>query len=377
MTAAPEVVVDYHEGIAISPHFQWMRSIGIPIHRGFYIEDGRTVELGWWEERQCNSAFVILEGQEGVGEARITEIPPGATLPPLKFALDEVVYVLQGRGLTTIQADASNPQKLFEWQPRSMFLLPRNRTYQLSNMQGNQALRLLHYNFLPVALAGLPYPELFFNNDKLEPRAPTHEQAAPFSEAKEYPGSMGHSIWYGNFFPDLAQWDRLRGQRTRGAGSSGVMMQFPDSPHFCHMSVFPSRTYKKAHRHGPGFMIVIPAGEGFSVMWREGQENNKVVIPWHEGSIFIPPNKWFHQHFNVGTIRARYLAFHPPVQFAGYAEKVEDRSRDQIEYVDEDPFIRQKFETELAARGQTSLMPAEAYTNANYEWTFQAGEAAD
>ena len=72
---------------------------------------------------------------------------------------------------------------------------------------------------------------------------------------------------------------------------------------------------------------MIPAGEGFSVMWREGQEDNKVVIPWHEGSIFIPPNKWFHQHFNVGESRARYLAFHPPVQFAGYAEKVEDRTQ--------------------------------------------------
>ena len=45
------------------------------------------------------------------------------------------------------------------------------------------------------------------------------------------------------------------------------------------MSVFPSKTYKKAHRHGPGFMIVIPGGEGYSVMWREGQEDNKVVIP--------------------------------------------------------------------------------------------------
>src|SRR5580704_8632669 len=92
MTTTEEVVVDYHEGMAISPHFQWMRSTGLPIHRGYYIEDGRTVELGWWEDRKCRAAFVMLEGQEGVGEARITEIPPGESLPPLKFALDEVVY---------------------------------------------------------------------------------------------------------------------------------------------------------------------------------------------------------------------------------------------------------------------------------------------
>ena len=29
---------------------RWMESVGIPIHRGFFIEDLRTVELGWWEE---------------------------------------------------------------------------------------------------------------------------------------------------------------------------------------------------------------------------------------------------------------------------------------------------------------------------------------
>jgi quercetin dioxygenase-like cupin family protein len=367
MTTETDVVVDYHEGMPISPHFQWMRSKNLPIHRGYYIEDGRTAELGWWEERKCNSAFVILEGQEGVGEARITEIPPGGSLPPLKFALDEVVYVLQGRGLTAIGEGSA--AKVFEWQTHSMFLLPRNQTHRLSNAQGNQSVRLLHYNFLPLAMGALPYPELYFNNDRLEVPVSNNPAASPFSKAEEHPGSLGHAIWYGNFFPDLAQWDHFYYWAARGAGGSSVMMQYPDSPHFCHMSVFPSRTYKKAHRHGPGFMIVIPDGVGYSVMWREGQEDNKVVIPWHEGSIFIPPNKWFHQHFNLGAIPARYLAFHPPVQFAGYSEKVEDKAKDQIEYVDEDPFIRQKFEGELSKLNITSLMPEGAYHDPDYEWS--------
>ena len=30
---------------------RWMESVGIPIHRGYYVEDLRTVELGRWEER--------------------------------------------------------------------------------------------------------------------------------------------------------------------------------------------------------------------------------------------------------------------------------------------------------------------------------------
>ena len=98
----------------------------------------------------------------------------------------------------------------------------------------------------------------------------------------------------------------------------------------------------------------------------------KVVIPWHEASLFTPPDKWFHQHFNLGGKPARYLAFHPPAQFSGYSEKVEDRKKDQIEYPFEEPWIREKFEGELKARGLTTLMPDQAYKDDTFEWDYNA-----
>jgi hypothetical protein len=51
---------------------EWMESRGVPVHKGFFVSDVRSAELGWWEERKCNSAFIQLSGQEGVSEARIT-----------------------------------------------------------------------------------------------------------------------------------------------------------------------------------------------------------------------------------------------------------------------------------------------------------------
>jgi hypothetical protein len=39
-----------------------------------------------------------------------------------------------------------------------------------------------------------------------------------------------------------------------------------------------------------------------------------------------------------------------------------------IEYIDEDPWIREKFEGELAKRGLTTLMPADAYSVNSYDW---------
>ena len=348
---------------------RWMESVGIPIHRGFFIEDLRTVELGWWDERQCNAAFIQLMGQEGITSAVVMEIAPGKTLPPVKFALDELIYVLQGRGVSTVWTADGAPKKTFEWQDRSLFQIGSNSYLQLGNMRGDRPVRLLRYSYLPLATSLVTEPSFYFNNP-FQKADSSKQEMDPYSEAKLIEngdpslGWGGNRVyWFGNFFPDMAAWDKLT---TNRRGGMSVTIMFPNSEMSCHMSVFPTRTYKKAHRHGPGRVIVIPAGEGYSVLWEEGKE--KIVAPWHEGSMFVPPNKWFHQHFNVGATPARYLALHPPRQFRGHAEKIEDRAKDMIEYVDEDPWIREKFEDELAKGGLTTLMPKDAYTVKSYNW---------
>ncbi|MXY60264.1 MAG: hypothetical protein F4Y96_07450, partial [Chloroflexi bacterium] len=103
---------------------RWMEAQGLPIHRGYFIEDLRTVEVAPWHERECNGAFIQVSGMEGVAEARITELPPGASAPPFKFALDEVVYTLAGHGIATVWTDGV-PKHSFEFGPRSLFLIPR------------------------------------------------------------------------------------------------------------------------------------------------------------------------------------------------------------------------------------------------------------
>ena len=82
------------------PYRRWMSSIGIPIHKGYFVEDLRTIELGWWPERECNAAFLEMMGSEGMSEIRVTEIPPGKTLPPMTFALDEAYHYLGSKQWT-------------------------------------------------------------------------------------------------------------------------------------------------------------------------------------------------------------------------------------------------------------------------------------
>ncbi len=353
-----------------SAYEEWIASTGVPIHRGYFIEDARTVELGPWPERECNAAFFVLAGQEGVSEARITEIAPAKTLPPMRFALDEITYVVEGRGITTIWPGENGPKKSFEWDKHSMFMVPRGYNFQLTNSSGTTPVRLLHYNYMPISMNIVPDAKFFFENEYVN--AEMLGDGDLYSEAvavsRNDPKGNDRVWWHGRFFPDMGAWDKLHTYQERGAGGHRVGVVFSGSTMWSHMSVFPSRTYKKAHRHGPGVVIIIPAGEGYSIMWPEGGE--RVVIPWHEASVFVPPNRWFHQHFNVGGEPARYLAFHS-VRGGGQSERVANLAADQIEYPDEETFIREKFEAELAQRDLRTLMPEQAYTDPNYEFGYE------
>jgi hypothetical protein len=101
-------------------------------------------------------------------------------------------------------------------------------------------------------------------------------------------------------------------------------------------------------------------------MWPEGEEPKR--FDWHDGSVVVPPDRWFHQHFNTGPTPARYLALKAtgrkharPWSAKMYAvdESVKGGG-DQIEYQDEDPNIRLMFERELAKNGVTCRMAAVA-----------------
>lgn len=377
-TASRSIIEDHWHPV---PRYdRWVEAQHVPVHHEFFIEDLRTLPVGPWEERECNAAVVVLAGQEGVTEARVTEVAPGTETAPLKFGLDEFVYVLEGRGLTSIWAEG-RPKLTFEWQKHSLFVLPRSYMHRFSSVQGNQPARLLHFNYLPVAMSVIPEPDYFFNNPHVEPDRDIYDpedwqlySSLTFVDH----GERGRgAFWVGNFFPDAKAWDKMHRMENRGAGGSSATFVFPGTAMRAGLPTMPVGVYKKAHRHGPGIVIVIPSGEGMSVMWPQGGE--KMFCVWHEGSVFVPPNQWWHQHFNLGPVPARYITLHPPrhplfgsafgakptVQWPGMPEQ--DR---QIEYPDEDPEVRRRFEAELAKRGLKSLMPPECYLDYEYKWTY-------
>ena len=366
-----KVKIDTDSRARSLPYDQWVETLGLPVHRGYFVEDVRNLEVAPWPDMGCNAAFIQLAGMEGVADARIVEIDPGGETRPVRFGLDEVFYVADGQGLATVWVE-DGAKKTFEFGPRSLFVVPRGAIRQFANARGDRPTRLIANTFLPVGMSLVPDPTYFFNNTYEDASLLETSEDELYSVAKRAPGGRGAS-WFGNFFTDLAAWNGLVPHRQRGGGGHVVDIGFPNSEMGGHMSVFPPGTYKKAHRHGPGVVIIIPAGEGFSIMWPEGEE--KVVVPWREASMFVPPNRWFHQHFNVSVEPARYLALSPLKQVRGLAESGASRGLlDQVEYPDEEPWIREMFKEELGKRGLESLMPEEVYVDRDFRWEYDPDE---
>ncbi len=140
-----------------------------------------------------------------------------------------------------------------------------------------------------------------------------------------------------------------------------MMFQLSESSMPAHISQFDVGAYKKAHRHASGAHVIILSGEGYTLMWKDGPPQK---FDWKPGSMIVPPDMWFHQHFNVGKEPAAYLALHGrfspkhKVSHRDYTgiDKDVKAGGDQIEYEDEDPMILKMFEEELAKRGVQSQM---------------------
>ena len=86
----------------------------------------------------------------------------------------------------------------------------------------------------------------------------------------------------------------------------------------------------------------------------------------------VPPNQWLHQHFNLGADPARYLKISGTLPATGAMAPGA-----QVEYTDEDPWVREKFQEELAKRGLATEMPDECYANRDYQWPYGEDMSGD
>lgn len=334
---------------------RWLETEGIEVITGYHVEDVNKLPLKPWSRKGGLGVFINLEGGGQTNDAYVCEIPPGGTLLPQRHLFEELIFVLDGRGSTTVWNERK-PKQSFEWQQGSLFSIPLNAWHQHFNAQGNKASRYLAVTTAPTVINLFHNQNFVFNNPFIFDDR--------YNSEKDYFSGQGKShvgrVWETNFIRDVRTFE-LQEWAVRGAGGKNVYFELANNTLCSHISEFPVGTYKKAHRHGPGAHVLILSGKGYTLMWREGMPFKK--FDWQEGSIVVPPNQWFHQHFNTGKIPARYLALRwEGLKFrtglkTELCEVSIKQGGDQIEYEDEDPEIRKIFEAELAKEGIEIKMP--------------------
>lgn len=343
------------------PYMDWLSTEGIPVHEkfGFNLMD---LDLKPWSRMGVNGAFALVNGRGDYLDTYIIEIPPTRSTDPQRHLFEEVIYVLEGHGSTTIELD-NGRRHSFEWGSKSLFAIPLNAKYRHFNTSGNQSAKLVSTTNLPMLLKLFHDEDFIFNNqynftDRLG------DDRYFDGEGEFIPNRPGKHMWETNFVPDLSTFE-LKEWKDRGAGGSNMMFALAQGTMHAHMSEMPVGTYKKAHRHGPDFHIFPVTGSGYSIFWFEGDKDFD-RFDWKHGCVYAPQDMMFHQHFNTSPEPARYLA----VAFGGLRYPFSQDKRNaflgvdvslqnggsQLEYEDQDPRVHSMFLESLAKTGAQPKM---------------------
>jgi hypothetical protein len=331
-------------------YFEWQKNQDIPIHDTFFVESLAHVELSPWKLFGANACFINLTDSFLVGSF-VLEIPPGKSLNRIQHLFEGQVYVISGRGETTIEQQGSQPSKV-SWQKHSLFSPPLNTHYQHRNLDQENPARLLIVNNAPLILS-LFHDEDFVFNDPYSFKKRYSGEEDYFTRPAEYLGSRLSRI---NFIRDVSKLE-LYNWEMRGKGAKTTFLSLSSNTLAAHVSSFEIGTYKKAHRHGAGAHVVMLSGSGYSLLWKDGEERKRV--DWREGTIFAPPEWCWHQHFNTSPEPARYLAIrnnnpeHPlRMGLPGFRQGGATQfGGTQIEFEQEDPVIYQDYARELEQKG--------------------------
>jgi len=340
-----------------TPYTRWVAAQGLDILDAMYVPNLHTVQLKPWARRGGSGVYLNHDASRTSNDCYVCEIPPGKQLEPQRQLFEEMIYVLDGRGSTSVWNDAGKKVS-FEWKAGAIFAIPLNAHHQHFNGSGKEPARFVSVTNGPTIINSFGDIDFVFGTH--------YDFKNRFAGESDYFANKGEQkglLLDTNFVADAVNLP-LISAKERGAGGGHIRFSMAKGSMNSHISQFPIGTYKKAHMHGPGAHVIILSGEGFSLMWPEGEEPKR--YEWKEGTMIVPPNMWFHQHFNTGTTPARYLAFKAEGVAVRNAQGVPKAwiSRrvggHQIDYADESPLIRESFSAALAKVGLAPKME-EAY----------------
>jgi len=219
--------------------------------------------------------------------------------------------------------------------------------------------RCFSLNLLALTLLGSWMPVQ--GQERFRPES-EREQMREKSAYEKWIEQEGIPIYRGQAIPSVVQlplgpWKRM--------GIQGAYVVLDGTQGMIDAIVSEISTGKKTQpeRHFFEENLLVLSGLGKTEIWLEENAERQTVY-WRKGTVFSPPLNTWHQHFNTGKKSARFIKLGSPtgpggsnVVFKMLANRGMQGSSYMINFKDEDPEIRERFEAELKRNGSPLQMP--------------------
>ncbi|MBM2810322.1 MAG: Gentisate 1,2-dioxygenase [Chloroflexi bacterium] len=305
-------------------HYEdWVTREGLELLRGRQVDDVFTVPLRYWPRTEGNAVQIELDGSGERCASYVQEIPAGRKLTPQRHLFEELVFVLSGRGSTSVWYD-EDKKRSFEWGPGSLFAVPLNAWHQHFNNSGADPARYIALTTAPEMMNFLRNDDFIFNNDyrftdRFNQEDDYFNADVQSRQYERMPGVSGAAdAYFANLWTDVyAVYDRPRRRnrefdptkdRSLDGGSGSYQFELANGVLGAHIFESDGGTFTSVHRHGPASHVLWLKGEGYSILWPDGGENNKHKEDWHRGTLLVPPMWWWHGHCVTSQESARYIA---------------------------------------------------------------------
>ena len=296
---------------------KWMKGEGLPIHDSVAgMDHVDQLPRKPWARTGGTGAFIQMRSTVEAGRGLyVAEIPGGGALNPGRHLYEEIIYVFQGRGLTEVWQEGG-AKTTFEWGTGSLFSLPLNTWHRLVN-GSREPVVFLAITTAPEVMNALYDSEFVFNCDHVFLDR-FGGQSGFYTPGKDWK-KVGKwtTIWETNFIPDARS--ELLAPEEHKVASGGLIGYRMGGGFGGHISQWPSGIYHKAHYHGPGAVLIGITGKGYVPLWshelgtrpyQDGHGDQVLEVEWGPGSIYTPPDGWYHQHMCISKEPARHVALY-------------------------------------------------------------------
>ena len=373
-----------------SPYEQFMEEEGIPIFRGIGVYDTRELNLGPWKRLGGRGCFLHLAGCEDQKGMFVVEVPAGGALNPERHVYDEFFLVVEGRGSTEVWREGSNKRQVFEWQPGTLFMAPTNAWHQLVNATNSPALLLASNNAPGIMNIFQSRGFVFDNPYDFHERYDASDDYFKAKTDLEADEVRGRAAIRSNVFPDIVNCE-LPLDNQRAPGYRRIQPYFHgfmrDASTGGFVAEYPGGRYSKAHYHRSGAVLVCLTGKGYTFNWPtelgprpwEAGKGDQVKVQEYKsgGLVAAAPGggSWFHQHFSACKEPFRVINYWggPTAHWGGIFDEagegevkagnlfgIHEGGR-TILYWQEDPYIREYFQTRLKEEGVEFQMPESVF----------------